>query len=148
MDSITTDRSSDLKAMMSNIHADLPADYPKIIHQYDVWHWIKAVQKDLWAAAKLVSCQALNDWMTSITNMMWWSFGSSVGNVQMLKEKLASIASHMSNIHSFPENNEHRCCSHGPLSRDVERTKAWLDPDSSVGYFWLENIKNPIFRLS
>ena len=130
MDSITTDRSSDLKAMMSNIHADLPADYPQIIHQYDVWHWIKAVQKDLWAAAKLVSCQALNDWMTSITNMMWWSFSSSIGNVKMLKEKLGSITGHMANVHHFPENSEFRECGHADDAIGGVRTKAWLNPNS------------------
>lgn len=128
IDTITTDRSSDLKIMMNSLHQDLPDDYPKIHHEYDVWHWIKSVQKDLWAAGKLVSCTELVPWFSSITNMCWWSFSSSIGNVVMLKEKLGSITEHMCNIHNFPENTEHASCSHGNLEGD--RGKAWLDPDS------------------
>ena len=66
---------------------------------------LQAVQKDLWAAAKLVSCSGmfiallvvwkknknififlleLAEWITSITNMMWWSFSSSIGEKQKI----------------------------------------------------------------
>ena len=27
--------------IFSGIGEDLPKEYPKILHQYDVWHWIK-----------------------------------------------------------------------------------------------------------
>ena len=51
----------------------------------------------------------------------------------MLKEKLESITEHLCNVHLFPENVEHKQCSHEPL--DGERTKAWLDPESLVSLF-------------
>ena len=55
-----------------------------------------------------------------------------LGNLTMLKEKILSIPSHCSNVHSFPGNKEHLACSHGPLG---DRTKSWLKPDSKVFYF-------------
>ena len=48
----------------------------------------------------------------------------------MLKEKLESITEHLSNVHIFPENVEHKTCAHDAL--EGERTKAWLDPESLV----------------
>ena len=40
----------------SELSAELPEDYPVIQHFYDVWHFIKSIQKDLWKAEKLKSC--------------------------------------------------------------------------------------------
>ena len=103
----------------------------------------------------------LVEWIPSITNMMWWSFSSSIGrkalkilrerirpnpiimiaiviiqsfaslgNVDMLKEKLASITDHLADIHDFPDNSYHKECCHGLL--DGERSKEWLEPDGLV----------------
>merc|ERR1712179_153671 len=135
MNSVTTDRSSDLRAMIRDIKDDLPEDYPDIIHQFDVWHWIKAVQKDLWAAEKLTSCAGLSAWIPSITNMMWWSFSSSKGNLKMLREKLDSITEHMCGVHHFPENSEHKLCAHGPVD---DRRRALLSPDSLVYFIMID----------
>lgn len=53
-----------------------------------------------------------------------------LGNHQLLKEKLLSIPEHISNIHHFPTNSQHRTCCHPPLTG--ERSKAWLNKDSLV----------------
>ena len=54
----------------------------------------------------------------------------------MLKEKLGSITEHISNIHVFPNNSEHKSCSHEPLETlEGGRSKAWQDPDSLVHSF-------------
>ena len=53
----------------------------------------------------------------------------------MLREKLGSITDHCANIHSFPDNAEHKCCAHLPLGPDEDRSKGWMDPDSLVCYF-------------
>ena len=51
----------------------------------------------------------------------------------MLKEKRGSITEHISNIHEFPNNSEHKSCSHEPLDTlEGGRSKAWQDPDSLV----------------
>ena len=62
-------------------------------------------------------------WFVCINN-------DSAGNVALLKEKIDSITGHICNIHTFPDNSHHLRCCHGPL--DVERPRAWLNPDSLV----------------
>ena len=115
----------------SEIYEELPLNYPKIIHLYDIWHFVKSVMKDLFQAAKLKSCSELGRWTTSIQNQLWWCFSSSVGNLVMLREKLNSITDHMCNIHEFPDNEVFKKCEHRDLSLE-ERQKAWLSPDSLV----------------
>ena len=56
----------------------------------------------------------------------------SIGNLDMLKEKINSIPGHLSNKHVFQSNSHHKCCSHGDLGGT--RSKAWLDPDSKVRF--------------
>ena len=90
-DSITTDRSLTMKAMLSEFNDELPANIPKFLHLYDVWHWIKSVVKDLHNAAKLKSCAELSDWIPSIQNQLWWTFSTSIGNREALEEKILSI---------------------------------------------------------
>ena len=85
-------------------------------------------------------------WVPSITNMLWNSFSTSVGmmieksiglililagNHQLLKEKILSIESHITNIHTFPNNTQHKACGHLHLPEEG-RDKAWLKPDSLV----------------
>ena len=57
----------------SDIYEEMPDDYPRILHLFDIWHWIKVsfnfcisnwfilsfknVMKEVFAAAKLKSCQ-------------------------------------------------------------------------------------------
>ena len=43
----------------SEITEELPEDYPVILHRYDVWHWVKAVMKEIFKASKLKSCQGI-----------------------------------------------------------------------------------------
>jgi len=126
-DSFTTDRSSSMKSMMIEFNEELPADLPKILHLFDIWHWVKAVLKDLWEAAKLKSCEDLSEWIPSIKNQLWWAFRNSVGNLELLRERIASIPGHLMNIHLFPQHKQHTKCSHGPLG-----PKAWLPPDSKA----------------
>ena len=85
-------------------------------------------------------------WANSITNMLWWSFSSSIGisklyecfmislvpnhlgNPVMLKEKIYSLLGHMTNKHEFEENSLHKKCDHPPLA-----DRAWLSTNSKVG---------------
>ena len=72
-------------------------------------------------------------WISSIQNQLWWSFGTSQGNLALLQEKIDSIAEHLCNIHCFPENQHFRQCGHDPLPSG-NRLKAWLSPHSLVSY--------------
>ena len=52
----------------------------------------------------------------------------------MLEEKILSIPEHITNQHTFPNNDQHKQCSHSiPIEGD--RDKKWLRPDSMVGFF-------------
>ena len=83
-------------------------------------------------------------WVASITNMLWYSFATSIGikklvyfsselevagNHQLLQEKILSIPEHITNNHKFPDNNEHKMCNHPVLTG---RSKKWLGKESLV----------------
>lgn len=127
IDSFTTDRSRTMKAMLSEFNEELPDSHTKIQHLYDIWHWVKSVIKDLWEASKLKSCEALGDWIPSIKNQLWWAFGNSIGNLELLTERIYSIPGHLTNTHTFPTHKQHKECAHGPLGE-----RAWLEPDSKA----------------
>lgn len=42
-------------------------------------HPILRVQTELWNISKGKKCRVLRSWMPSISNMLWWSFSTSVG---------------------------------------------------------------------
>ena len=127
--SVTTDRSSTVKAALSEIADELPEGCEPIEHNYDPWHYIRTIMKDLWDASKLKSCSDLGPWLDSINNMLWHSFGQCKGNLKLLEEMILSIPEHISNNHKFPHNTVLKACSHGNLSAK-DREKAWLHPDS------------------
>jgi hypothetical protein len=112
----TTDRSSLLKNLMKRVNQSRARrGLPHIKHSFDVWHYIKTVSKDIFAASKLKKCQTLGLWNRSVRNMMWYAIAECKGDAELLKEMILSIPKHVSGIHSFPEN---------------KRSKPWLKEDS------------------
>jgi solute carrier family 8 (sodium/calcium exchanger) len=101
---------------------------PIIKHSFDVWHFIKAVTKDIFVASKLKKCVALGGWIRSIRNMLWYSFSECKGDAELLREMILSIPKHLANIHSFPENQQFKHCLHDDLPTD--RSKPWLKEGS------------------
>ena len=79
-------------------------------------------------------------WARSITNMLWYSFGSSIDNPEMLKEKILSIPQHLTNNHEFQENSHHMRCAHEPLSEEVARTRPWF----KSGDLAIKKVRNAI----
>ena len=77
----------------------------------------------------------LGAWLTSIQNQLWFCFSTSVGDLQLLKEKLNSVADHISNIHSFSHNSKFKQCGHEELNPDQVVGKAWLPAESLVRSF-------------
>ena len=49
----------------------------------------------------------------------------------MLKEKVLSILDHVTNQHSFPQNNKHLKCSHEDLGPEELRTKPFINKNSA-----------------
>ena len=57
----------------------------------------------------------------------------SLGDAVLLREKLLSITSHLTNKHTFTENSQYKACSHGEVEATDE--KPWLEEDSLVNLF-------------
>ena len=104
------------------------------------------VMKEVFKAAKNNNCVKLGLWKDSISNMLWWSFATSsrlnkiivdnsvlliLGNETLLREKILSIPLHLADLHSFPNNKQHKQCSHGDLTGS-ERDKPWCVEGSQV----------------
>ena len=79
-DQITTGRHSQIRKHMRKNEKDT-------IHQFDISHFCNSIKKNLAAAAKKKQCQALNEWIKSIINHLWWAVLTCNGDETLLKEK-------------------------------------------------------------
>ena len=79
-DQITTNRHSQIRKHMRENEKDT-------IHQFDIWHFCKSIKKNLAAAAKNKLSQALNGWIKSINNHLWWAVSTCDGDEKLLSEK-------------------------------------------------------------
>jgi hypothetical protein len=114
-----------LKKLMQDVNREREQrGLHQIKHSYDVWHYVKSVSKDIFAASRLKRCQILSAWIRSIRNMMWYCFANCKGNAALLREMILSIPHHICGIHVFPENHLFQRCLHGELPSD--RSKPWL----------------------
>ena len=90
---IVTDRHTSILSSMK--------DHGEIDHQYDVWHLLKWVIKQLSKKAKVKGCEDLLPWIRSVSNHMWWCSGTCDGNAEVLKEKWKSVLYHVTNKHKW-----------------------------------------------
>ena len=122
---LTTDRSGAIKNLMRDVNKERIArgDTP-FVHNFDSWHFVKCVAKDLWKAAKLRKCIALGAWIRSVKNQIWYALASCNGNAELLIEMILAIPQHVAGIHTFPDNKHFKACHHGPLGS--VRVKPWL----------------------
>ena len=58
----------------------------------------------------------------------------TLGNEVALREKILSIPLHLAGHHKFPNNEQHKSCSHGELS-GADRHKLWLSEGSKVSFY-------------
>ena len=61
---LTTDRHTIITAKMRS-------SYPKITHQYDVWHISKWITKKITKKAKKKGCKELLPWIRNVSNHLW-----------------------------------------------------------------------------
>ncbi|XP_049517016.1 uncharacterized protein LOC119440580 [Dermacentor silvarum] len=115
--SIVTDRHAQIKCFMRK-------EKSEIIHEFDVWHVAKGINRKLIAASKKAGCEDLVLWTKSIVNHLYWSASSSDGNKDSIVPKWISILNHIQDIHSH-ENELFPTCAHG----DIE-PRAWLSEES------------------
>ena len=53
------------------IRKHLTDQEPGIIHQFDVWHFVKNIKKKLVATSKKSSCKIIEKWIKSVGNHFW-----------------------------------------------------------------------------
>ena len=81
---ITTDRHIQIRKHLRD-------QEPGIIHQFDVWHFVKNIKKKLLAASKKSSCKIIEKWIKSIGNNFWWACATCEGDAELLREKWISV---------------------------------------------------------
>ncbi|XP_062596145.1 uncharacterized protein LOC134257557 [Saccostrea cucullata] len=106
-------------------------ELPNTKHYFDVWHVAKGLKKKLVALSKEKNCEALQPWIRSMCNHLYWVPASTPsGNGQLMLEKWESIVNHVQNIHEH-DGQLYTECSHGPLE-GREQQKKWLIPGSKA----------------
>ncbi len=109
----------------------LKTEYPKICHQYDIWHRSKNLKKKLVKVAKKKAFSDLNPWIKSIVNHFWWSCANCGGDEKKLKEMWSSLLYHIQNIHKWRgKKSSYTKCSHPKLSMRDKLAKKWLSSGS------------------
>ena len=97
--------------------------YPKIIHQYDVWHISKWITKNLTQKAKKKGNEDLSPWIKCITNHLWWCAQSCNKDAKVLVGQWVSIVNHVSNTHQWKEGKKIKKCQHHKLSKKEQKKK-------------------------
>jgi len=120
---LTTDRHT-------QITAQLKANYPNIVHQYDVWHLAKWVTKKLTKQAKSKAKKELEPWIHSISNHLWWCVKECKKDPQVLVSTWVSIVNHVVNKHKWRENKSTVSCPHPKLTKQQCKEIQWLKSGS------------------
>ena len=123
VDQRTTDRHSQIRKHMRENEKDT-------IHQFDIWHFCKSIKKA--AATKKKPCQALNGWIKSIINHLWWAVSTCDGDETLLREKWCSILFHIQNKHKWSSCSKFHRCVHPTITKSKARKQLWLNPTSDA----------------
>jgi uncharacterized Fe-S cluster protein YjdI len=112
------------------ITARMKSNFPKIKHQYDVWHLSKSVTEKLTKKAKKKCNEDLLPWIQSVSNHLWCSVSTCDEDISVMKEKWLSIIHHVSNKHSWRGCTHFKKCVHHRPSRREKKQVPWLKPGS------------------
>lgn len=115
---LATDRNPSIAKLLRQ-------NYPRINHQYDLWHISKSVTKRLHNASKVKGNEILDLWLRGIVNHLWWSSATCDGNDDLLCEKWISILNHVTDNHSWSSGINFHACEHTELEYD-NRDKPWI----------------------
>ena len=122
---ITTDRHIQIRKHLRD-------QEPGIIHQYDVWHFLKNIKKKLLAASKKSSCKIIKKWIRLIGNHFWWACATCEGDPKLLHEKWISVLFHIQNKHEWTGSNRLTKYVHPLLTKKQVKAKEWILPNSEV----------------
>lgn len=99
------------------------------------------------ALSKEKECDALTDWIRSITNHLYWVAASTPdGDGDLMWEKWQSVGNHIQNVHSghgslFPT------CTHAELDSST-RKKKWLKPGINCVLCMFGNKQKPHLKFN
>ena len=134
---LTTDRHTTITAKMKS-------NYPKITHQYDVWHISKWITKKLTKKAKKKACEELLPWIRSVSNHLWWSAATYDESADILREKWLSLLYHITGKHRWKTSEDFqnvKKCGHPSISQKDQKSIKWLEAGSgSPAHVALEEV--------
>ena len=122
---MTTDRHT-------GIRKEIREHENEMIHQFDIWHFVKSLKKKLRAAAKKASCKIIEKWIKSIGNHLWWCCATCEGDEELLREKWISVIFHIQNKHRWTGCKKFKKCSHLRLTRKQQKAKEWIKPNTEA----------------
>ncbi|CAI2301445.1 unnamed protein product [Caenorhabditis sp. 36 PRJEB53466] len=131
--SVTTDRAKDVSNILSRTF-HLP-------HKFDMWHFLRNIQKDLWKRRGQLQMKPVRYWMDRLVGHLYNCVKQCPDDSVRCEEMAVSFFQHMRNIHAHFETCEYYTfevvlsCSHGPISDDLP----WIDvyDVSHQKAFWL-----------
>lgn len=116
-----TDRHTGVRKLMKDM-------FPKIIHEFDIWHLCKSLVKKL--STILKSMPMLHEWKQSVINHIWYCCETCKCDENLLIEKYKSLLNHICNKHEWNDGTQLSGCSHQPLPAGELRFKKWLTKES------------------
>ena len=125
VDQITTDRHLKIRKHRKENEKDT-------IHQFSICYFGKSIKKNLADAAKKKQYQALNEWIKSIINHLWWAVSTCDRDETLLREKWCSILFHIQNKHKSSSCSKFHKCVHPRITKSRAHKKLWLNLTSDA----------------
>ncbi|XP_050023974.2 uncharacterized protein [Dermacentor andersoni] len=116
--------SISVKTLVTDQHAQIKAymrrEKPEIRHEFDVWHFVKGILKQLTAISKGHDCKELQPWVKSIQNHLYWAVATSHSHRKQIVAQWLSLLNHIKDVHIHRSTVFPAC-----LHEETERRK-WL----------------------
>ena len=103
-----------------------------INHQFDIWNFVKNINKKLINGSQKASCKILSKWVKSIGNHLRWACITSECDVELLREKWISVLFHIQDKHEWTGHNKFTKCAHQKLTKKQINAKKWISPKSDA----------------
>ncbi|OCT82101.1 uncharacterized protein LOC108715301 [Xenopus laevis] len=123
VETVATERHDGIRWLMSE-------EFSPVYHEYDVWHYGRAIRRKLLAASKKRSCRDIATWTPAIIKHLWHVCKCSAGDCDLLQEKWRSILRHIRNEHQWTNGLVLHNCGHRRLSSAEAKQRRWLKVDS------------------
>uniref|UniRef100_A0A915E449 Uncharacterized protein n=1 Tax=Ditylenchus dipsaci TaxID=166011 RepID=A0A915E449_9BILA len=94
--SVTTDRHSQIRAYMAS-------EKPELEHDFDAWHMLKSIRRNIVNEAKKKCNKELKEAGPRFMNHLWHSTALPRGDPQLIKETALSGLLHLAGVHSWSQ---------------------------------------------